>query len=404
MPQRILHVSYSKTGGAGNVAAQLSKAQSQRDNYESNFIYSSESNLRTKPFENIRLTARAGLDNFVIKRNGWPTLFSLNRNIQNKSLNKMLIEHNGVLHFHWLNGILNLRNVLNYSQMGKKILWTIHDMEPFTGGCHNSINCLNFKKSCSGCPAVKQIFMPQVQKAKLEKNGFLSLIDNVTLVFPSRWLLNNFKSGAPQCSSALEFVPNPVSDIFFEKGAHDLNFKKRDSQHLVLGFVSNDLNDSIKQFAGVIEAVQMVSKLVTKPIKLIAVGAKFKNYPKELNFEVIQAGVVSDQSRLRDLYSEMDLLISNSLSESFGLTIAEASAVGVPSLVLEGSGSSELIENNLTGFIYKNQVELISKIVKISESETVIRDAGLNAKENAIKNWKMDRVLNGYDKLYDNLL
>jgi glycosyltransferase involved in cell wall biosynthesis len=217
-------------------------------------------------------------------------------------------------------------------------------------------------------------------------------------------LLNNFKSGAPQCSSALEFVPNPVSDIFFEKGAHDLNFKKRSSQHLVLGFVSNDLNDSIKQFAGVIEAVQMVSKLVNKPIKLIAVGAKFKNYPKELNFEVIQAGVVSDQSRLRDLYSEMDLLISNSLSESFGLTIAEASAVGVPSLVLEGSGSSELIENNLTGFIYKNQVELISKIVKISESETVIRDAGLNAKENAIKNWKMDRVLNRYDKLYDNLL
>jgi glycosyltransferase involved in cell wall biosynthesis len=208
----------------------------------------------------------------------------------------------------------------------------------------------------------------------------------------------------PQCSSALEFVPNPVSDIFFEKGAHDLNFKKRDSQHLVLGFVSNDLNDSIKQFAGVIEAIQLVSKLVTKPIKLIAVGAKFKNYPKELNFEVIQAGVVSDQSRLRDLYSEMDLLISNSLSESFGLTIAEASAVGVTSLVLEGSGSSELIENNLTGFIYKNQVELISKIVKISESETVIRDAGLNAKENAIKNWKMDRVLNRYDKLYDNLL
>jgi len=400
----VLHVSYSKSGGAGAVAAQLSRGQALLANYESDFLFASESNIKNRPFDNMDLTTKAVIDNLIIKKRSWPTLFTLTRNTSDELLSEKLVDFEGVLHFHWLNGILNLHNVVNYSKMGKKILWTIHDMEPFTGGCHNSINCMNFEKLCSGCPAVKQIFMPQVQKAKLEKNGLLSLIDNVTLVFPSRWLLNNFKSGAPQCSSALEFVPNPVSDIFFEKGAHDLNFKKRDSQHLVLGFVSNDLNDSIKQFAGVIEAVQMVSKLVTKPIKLIAVGAKFKNYPKELNFEVIQAGVVSDQSRLRDLYSEMDLLISNSLSESFGLTIAEASAVGVPSLVLEGSGSSELIENNLTGFIYKNQVELISKIVKISESETVIRDAGLNAKENAINNWKMDRVLNRYDKLYDNLL
>jgi glycosyltransferase involved in cell wall biosynthesis len=402
--KNVLHVSYSKSGGAGAVAAQLSRGQALLANYESDFLFASESNIKNRPFDNMDLTTKAVIDNLIIKKRSWPTLFTLTRNTSDELLSEKLVDFEGVLHFHWLNGILNLHNVVNYSKMGKKILWTIHDMEPFTGGCHNSINCMNFEKLCSGCPAVKQIFMPQVQKAKLEKNGLLSLIDNVTLVFPSRWLLNNFKSGAPQCSSALEFVPNPVSDIFFEKGAHDLNFKKRESQHLVLGFVSNDLNDSIKQFAGVIEAVQMVSKLVTKPIKLIAVGAKFKNYPKELNFEVFQAGIVSDQSRLRDLYSEMDLLISNSLSESFGLTIAEASAVGVPSLVLEGSGSSELIENNLTGFIYKNQVELISKIVKISESETVIHDAGLNAKENAIKNWKMDRVLNRYDKLYDNLL
>ena len=282
--KNVLHVSYSKSGGAGAVAAQLSRGQALLANYESDFLFASESNIKNRPFDNMDLTTKAVIDNLIIKKRSWPTLFTLTRNTSDELLSEKLVDFEGVLHFHWLNGILNLHNVVNYSKMGKKILWTIHDMEPFTGGCHNSINCMNFEKLCSGCPAVKQIFMPQVQKAKLEKNGLLSLIDNVTLVFPSRWLLNNFKSGAPQCSSALEFVPNPVSDIFFEKGAHDLNFKKRDSQHLVLGFVSNDLNDSIKQFAGVIEAIQLVSKLVTKPIKLIAVGAKFKNYPKELNF------------------------------------------------------------------------------------------------------------------------
>ena len=402
--KNVLHVSYSKSGGAGAVAAQLSRGQSLLANYDSDFLFASESNIKNRPFDNIDLTTKAVIDNLIIKKRNWPTLFTLTRNIRDQLLSEKLVNFEGILHFHWLNGILNHGNIANYSKMGKKILWTIHDMEPFTGGCHNSINCLNFEKSCSKCPAVKQIFRSTVQRAKLEKNGFLSLMRNVTFVFPSRWLLNNFKSGVPQCSSTLEFVPNPVSDIFFEKDFRNINFKSNNRQYLVLGFVSNDLNDSVKQFAKVVEAIQKVSKLVNKPIKLIAVGAKFKNYPKELNFEVIQAGVVLDQSHLRDLYSKMDLLISNSLSESFGLTIAEASAVGVPSLVLEGSGSSELVEDKLNGFIYKNQDDLISKIVKISESETLIHITGVNAIENALKHWKMDSVLNRYDKLYENLL
>jgi glycosyltransferase involved in cell wall biosynthesis len=216
--------------------------------------------------------------------------------------------------------------------------------------------------------------------------------------------MNNFKSGAPQSSSTLELIPNPVSDIYFETSTDIGNSINFDRENLVLGFVSSDLNDPIKQFGKVLYAIQEVSRIIKKPIKLFAVGTEFRNYPKGLNYEVVESGVVSDQNKLREIYSKLDLLISNSISESFGLTIAEASAVGIPSLVLEGSGSSELIKDKSTGLIYKNQEDLIRKLIKISESETLIHEMGANARENALKHWKLESVLKKYDKLYDSLL
>jgi glycosyltransferase involved in cell wall biosynthesis len=404
MLKNILHVSYSKSGGAGNVAAQLSTAQSLRDDYKSNFLYATETNLKSNPFNNLGLTVRAAFDNFVIKNQTWPSLFSIYRNVQDPYFYNNLIKHKGILHLHWLNGILNLDSIVNHAKMGKKIIWTIHDMEPFTGGCHNSNDCKNFEESCSECPAVKQIFRAKIQQTKKSKNLYISLMNNVKLVFPSQWLMNNFKSGAPQYSSALEIIPNPVSDIYFEKDFGATNSLNTFKEHLVLGFVSSDLNDPVKQFDKVLYAIQEVSLLIKKPIKLFAVGAKFRNFPKGLNYEIVESGVVSNENDLRDIYSKLDLLISNSISESFGLTIAEASAVGVPSLVLAGSGSSELIKDNSTGFIYKNQVDLISKLIKISESETLILEIGAKARENALIQWKLENVLNKYDKLYENLL
>jgi glycosyltransferase involved in cell wall biosynthesis len=105
-----------------------------------------------------------------------------------------------------------------------------------------------------------------------------------------------------------------------------------------------------------------------------------------------------DQRKLIDFYSEMDVLVSNSFSESFGLTIAEAAAAGVPSLVLEGSGSSELVINNETGFLFKNQTELVRKLLYIINSVSLRQKIGQNAKLFAVNNWHIEKVVKKYDK------
>jgi glycosyltransferase involved in cell wall biosynthesis len=223
------------------------------------------------------------------------------------------------------------------------------------------------------------------------------------LVFPSKWILNKFRDGNPQKSSNLEFIPNPLPNKYFSK-VGPVKTNSEINQPLVFGFVCRDLNDPIKQFALTLNTLQKCSSLLKRELKLIAIGSKFREIPKRLNFEVHQTGIVQDFDKLRYQYSQMDVLISNSIAESFGLTIAEAAACGVPSLVLEGSGSSELVIHNQTGILYHDQNDLIKQILNLAEAESFRLQLASNAKRHAFNEWHIDSVVKSYDALYDSLV
>lgn len=57
-----------------------------------------------------------------------------------------------IICLHWINqGLLNLSGIRRLHEMGKKIVWTLHDMWPFTGVCHNSRVCEYYTDRCGNC-------------------------------------------------------------------------------------------------------------------------------------------------------------------------------------------------------------------------------------------------------------
>ena len=49
-----------------------------------------------------------------------------------------------VIHLHWINqGMLSLKDIQRILASGKPVVWTMHDMWPFTGICHYSGECEN---------------------------------------------------------------------------------------------------------------------------------------------------------------------------------------------------------------------------------------------------------------------
>ncbi|MBA7584483.1 hypothetical protein ES708_26438 [subsurface metagenome] len=55
-----------------------------------------------------------------------------------------------IVHLHWIaSGFIRLENLV---KINKPIIWTLHDIWAFTGGCHYDEDCGKYNKYCEHCP------------------------------------------------------------------------------------------------------------------------------------------------------------------------------------------------------------------------------------------------------------
>src|SRR5690606_3041507 len=70
-------------------------------------------------------------------------------------LGKEIIPHvvgADVLNLHWTVGFVDLGRFLHSLPARIPVVITMHDMLPFTGGCHYTNGCTGFAQECGTCP------------------------------------------------------------------------------------------------------------------------------------------------------------------------------------------------------------------------------------------------------------
>lgn len=142
-------------------------------------------------------------------------------------------------------------------------------------------------------------------------------------------------------------------------------------QDFVFGFVGRLVADK-----GINELVHAFNMLEQKNIKLIMVG----RYEPELdplsqetqniiktNPNIIEVGFQKDVKKFLTI---MDLFVSPSYREGFGLSVLEANLMKVPVLVTSITGYSEIVQEGKNGFFVdpKDTLTLFNKMKKISQS------------------------------------
>jgi hypothetical protein len=142
----IEHVSFSSAGGAGIVASTLVTHQ-QRLGYTSRLHTITRTNLRDNPLRNPLLTGAAALDNYLVSNDPGQTMFGHFRK-QLGLFDLQMLEPTSVIHLHWISGLVSHQNLKGLLDSGRRVVWTLHDMAPFTGGCHHSHSCLGYEGDC----------------------------------------------------------------------------------------------------------------------------------------------------------------------------------------------------------------------------------------------------------------
>ena len=146
-------------GGAAIAALRLAEALDTTDDIQVNFLVKEK--LSDKDFvvatNSSKIQIYRGRLNFALEKasflpyeaNKAIRFFYSNPNF-GQDLSKLPeVKEADIIHLHWVNkGFISFRSLEKLIALGKPIVWTLHDMWAFTGGCHYAEHCDHFQDKC----------------------------------------------------------------------------------------------------------------------------------------------------------------------------------------------------------------------------------------------------------------
>jgi glycosyltransferase involved in cell wall biosynthesis len=395
------HVSFAPTGGAGLVAKILKDSQLNLG-HDSRLLTVNPGDLRSRPLNNPALLLSAMIDMYLIRSSDSASMISLVRR-QLESLDLRRIRDTSLVHLHWVEGVINHRQIGRLLDSGRKVVWTLHDMAPFTGGCHSSLGCSGYEDNCGGCPQVRPVFQHAISKSlhSLEEVALSST--SLKLVTPSLWLAELVKSSSVFRGCHVDVINNPISLDFFSDSNQSRSRATLglDDDAFIGIAVAAQLDNPIKRIPELVDSFFTATSNARVPSKLILVGSNGEGVSKR-HKDCVWLGAL-DSKGLAQVIPAANVLLSASESESAGMTIREAGAMGVPSIVVSNGGSNELVVHETSGYVVDQISEFHNAIRILSKKPEVLVQMGREAKGKSIALSHPDQVAKEYMKIYESI-
>jgi glycosyltransferase involved in cell wall biosynthesis len=262
-----------------------------------------------------------------------------------------------LINLHWINaGFVRTETIAKIKQ---PIIWTMHDMWPFTGGCHYSYDCKHYTINCGNCPMLKKNGPRDLSYKTLYRKKKSWSDKNITLVSPSKWLAEEASKSSLFRNNRIEVINNGIDTNVYkpvnQKFARKILNLPEDVK-LVLLIAPNILSDTRKggNEVELLADSVLCFKNMLKNTRLLIVGS---NKPCEGadKYEIWKyhyfLGKLTDDISLSLAYAAADVLVTLSRTDNLPNTIAEASACGIPTVAYEIGGIPEMIHHRQTGYL-----------------------------------------------------
>ena len=392
-------MTFSKTGGAGLVTQSIASAQVGLG-HDVRVLTVVDSDLRSQPLRKPAITLAAAADECLASSGSEKTLFSpLRGNLE--SLRDKEIRPDSIIHLHWMTGVLNQQSLRILLDAGRKMVWTLHDMNPFTGGCHHSHDCTEYLRECSSCPQARPLFQ-KVVSINLSKKLLTRNYPNLRIVSPTSWLSDQAKLSSVFHQQDCSVIANPIDDAFFTQptslgSRENLAIGASDFLSIV---IAKDLKDQNKNLGFILQALERASALVSRPLTLLLVGKNGGSFTSSL-VNVHWVGELT-AAQIAEVANVADCVLSASIAESAGMTIMECAARGIPSIALENGGTSSLITNGESGFLAKDMESFVRSVAALAQDNSLLAKFGQAAKYKATSH-KPGQIAKSYIELYKSL-
>jgi glycosyltransferase involved in cell wall biosynthesis len=313
-----------------------------------------------------------------------------------------------IINLHWIPGFVDYQAFFTRVPRSTPIVWTLHDLNPLTGGCHYDLGCDRFVARCGACPQLGSNVSSDLSLRIWErKERLFSRVPTSRLHFvaSSQWLAHEVRRSPilgrfpitiiPYGLDIEEFSPRPRGIV------RDLFGIPQDAR--VLLFVAEDVDNKRKGFEFLVEAIGLCANRVPN-LLLLSVG---RNKP-EMRTAVpwLHLGTVNNDRFLSMVYSAADLFAICSLQEAFGYTLLEAMACGVPAVGHGVGGILDMVRNGVNGLtVPPTDVKaLADAISELLNSASRCAEMGASARRIAVEEYSLELQARRYSELYATLV
>lgn len=310
-----------------------------------------------------------------------------------------------IVHLHWICG--GMLRIEDLSKIKAPIVWSLHDMWAFTGGCHYDEECGAYKNSCGQCRVLNSHRKNDLSRYIFRrKKRTFAHIDNFTIVGLSSWLAKSAKESSLLRDKRVVNLPNPIdTDLFkpFDKNlSRELWHLPKDKKLILFGAMGAT-SDPRKGFKELSDALRKLDH--EEMIELIVFGSSEPQNAPEFGFKTHYLGQLHDDISLVTLYNAVDMMIVPSLQENLSNAIMESLACATPVVGFDIGGNSDLIEHKKNGYLAKPfdttaLKEGIEWLLHCENYENICQ----NAREKVLKEFDSKMVTRKYIELYEEIL
>jgi glycosyltransferase involved in cell wall biosynthesis len=412
---KVLHISTSDKGGASVAALRLHKGLLAL-NIDSSYLCEEVSLNKPNLFGFKQSYYRSGMSKFIeyysnrlfwrkqssmlVGRMNGNDMYSFPYGYHAVHLHP-LVQEADIINLHWVSNFVDIAVFLK--NINKPVVWTLHDMNPFTAGCHYNIDCNKYEADCNNCPQLKGTTVQGKSKDffNYKYEAIKSFKNSITIVAPSLWLQQCAKNSQMFRHLQSKHIPYGLDSKILNK--HDKKFAREvlglPQDKKIILFVSEAVSSLRKGMSYLLEALKYFDK---NEVIACAIGKENTDLNGIPN--IVQMGTLYDEYTMSIAYSSADLIVVPSLQDNLPNVMIEALICGCPVIGFPVGGMLDVIQTNVNGILTKDiSPEALLESIKLflSNIDNYDRDAIRNK---AIEKFSMEVQAKSYIDLYKTLI
>ena len=264
-----------------------------------------------------------------------------------------LVDWSDIVHLHWTASFQTPADVRALFD-AKPVVWTLHDLEPLTGGCHFPAGCEGYVDDCARCPQlVRDPF--RITATTLRDKKTLWAGSRPTFVAPSRDIAERARRSSvlQRAEASIVHISHGIDvDVFHPRpkaaARRELGLPVNGLYVLCGSNYNAEQRKGLRFLEGALAAATAPSQLGPLHLTLLTVGEPKLDLRDLGETAIVQLGRVSLDA-MPSVYAAADVFLHPSVEDNFPGMVLESLSCGVPAIAFDVGGVPDIVHDGVSG-------------------------------------------------------